>query len=212
MQKASIEPGFLQVFKVYAWLRVIFSFFSLRLLNPDFARHFSWADDFAVPVIFIFLHTLLLLLILYWHKVQDLFGLWYVPFLLSLATMGLMIEQQLFSAQSFFWQLHPFLYILLILVAWQYRFLQVVVYTVLTVFVNVIFLWIWPAPDSLTMFSQGTEWMFTYGLLFFAFSFFLASRICGHPSGGGATPTKAGFSAGEPKIGQPCRNGGAAYF
>jgi signal transduction histidine kinase len=77
-----------------------------------------------------------------------------------------MIEQQLFSTQSFFWQLHPFLYILLILVAWQYRFLQVVVYTVLTVLVNVIFLWIWPVPDSLTVFSQGTEWMFTYGLLF----------------------------------------------
>jgi signal transduction histidine kinase len=166
MQKASIEPGFLQVFKVYAWLRVIFTLFSLRLLNPDFARHFNWADDFAVPVIFLFLHTLLLLVILYWHKIQDLFGQWYVPFLLSSATMGLMIEQQLFSTQSFFWQLHPFLYILLILVAWQYRFLQVVVYTVLTVLVNVIFLWIWPAPESLTMFSQGTEWMFTYGLLF----------------------------------------------
>ncbi len=166
MQKASIEPGFLQVFKIYAWLRVIFSLFSLRLLNPDFARHFNWADDFAVPVIFLFLHTLLLLVILYWHKVQDLLSQWYVPFLLSLATMGLMIEQQLFSTQSFFWQLHPFLYILLILVAWQYRFLQVVVYTVLTVLVNVIFLWIWPAPDSLTMFSQGTEWLFTYGLLF----------------------------------------------
>lgn len=166
MQKASVEPGFLQVFKVYAWLRVIFSLFSLRLLNPDFARHFNWTDDFAVPVIFLFLHTLLLLVILYWQKVQDVFGQWYVPFLLSLATMGLMIEQQLFSTQSFFWQLHPFLYILLILVAWQYRFLQVVVYTLLTVLVNVFFLRIWPTPESPTLFSQGTEWMFTYGLLF----------------------------------------------
>jgi signal transduction histidine kinase len=166
MQENTIEPGFIQVFKVYAWLRVILSLFSLRFLSPGFARRFDWAEELAIPILFLFIHTLLLLLILYSHKVQAVFGKWYIPSLLILATAGLMVEQQLFSTQSFFWQLHPFLYLLLILVAWQYRFLQVVIFTVLTVLVNIVFLWMWPFPEGLYAPFHSTDWMLTYGLLF----------------------------------------------
>lgn len=166
MHRNMIEPGFLQVFRIYAWLRVAMSFFSLRFLSPNFSRHFDWNGEFTIPVVFLFVHTMILLVVLYWRKIPEFFGRWYIPGLLSLATAGLLIEQQLFSAQSFFWQLHPFLYILVILVAWQYRFLHVITFTLLTALVNIVFLWLWPLPENLYLSVHGSEWLFILGLLF----------------------------------------------
>ena len=134
-----------------------------------------------------------------------------MPSLLGLATIGLLIEQQLFAMNSILWQLHPFIFILLILVAWQYSFHYVVVFTLLTAFINGVLWVIFPIPEIATLPVAGSEWMLTYALLFSrSVAFLLLGYVMTAP-GERSTPTTSGVGRGQPEIGKPCGNPGAAH-
>jgi signal transduction histidine kinase len=133
MQRSQvIEPGLLQVFRFYAWLRVpVVIFFIAALLRAPYIPEHRPAPPPASPafIAFIIFHTLLLLAALHWAWLERAMQRWYFPALLALATAGLLVEQHLTFFQRIAWEAAPFLYILLILAAWQFRLRGVVFYT-----------------------------------------------------------------------------------
>jgi signal transduction histidine kinase len=128
MGKPHIEPGLLQVFRLYNWLHL-----ASLLLVAMIRLHWWWNQylsvDILTPVLFTIVYTAILLGLLYWGEAQQKLGRLFVPLALVLATLGLSIEQYLFMLQGIPWQSQPFLYVLLIFVAWQYSFPQVILFT-----------------------------------------------------------------------------------
>lgn len=140
-----MEPGFLQVFRIYAWLRA----FSL-LLIPTIQIH--RVSDFPTqsllfPAILAVVDTAFLFVYLYWKLFQESLSRAYVPIALSFATLALVIEQHYFSAGRGILQLEPFLYVLLILTAWQYDFRAVIIFTVLVGVIQAGLMAYLPQPD-----------------------------------------------------------------
>jgi signal transduction histidine kinase len=126
MWRERLEPGFLQVFRLYAWLQLA-SF--LLFPFPEFFRHFAVPfDDFIWPLLLMVGSAVLLLGLLYWSWLQNRLGAWLIPAAIGVAGSGLILAQRLFFTRAIFWQVYPFLTVLLILVAWQYRFRIVVLF------------------------------------------------------------------------------------
>lgn len=150
MEQTSMEPGFLQVFRTYAWLRA----FSLLLIPtiqfhrfPDFP-----AQSLLLPSILAIVDTAFLLGYLYWKGFQESLGKMYVPIALGFATLALIIEQHYFSAGRGILQLEPFLYILLILASWQYDFRAVILFTLFTGLIQAGLATFLPQPDPFVRF------------------------------------------------------------
>ncbi len=172
MQKHSIEPGLLQVFRFYAWLRLsaflvtmipfLFLFGSIEPLKV-----YSWISVFTG------INVVLLLFYLHWPTLEQLLGNWFIPLGIGFATVCLLIEQSMVPFQRGFGQAQPFIFILLILVAWQYNFREVIIYTVITILVelgldyshqiNVITVTTYSNPEIMI---SKTENMFMYGTMF----------------------------------------------
>ncbi|MEW5868007.1 MAG: sensor histidine kinase [Chloroflexota bacterium] len=126
MKTSSLEPGLLQVFRGYAWLRLTFALLLPVAANLEpFRENHS---DYTLQLVATLFDVLLLLAYLYWPRLQARLGRLYVPLGLALATVMLLIEPNLSSLGGSFLRLNPFLYILLILVAWQYSLSMVVIY------------------------------------------------------------------------------------
>lgn len=152
MQKYSIEPGLLQVFRFYAWLRVsaflvttIPFFVIFGSLNPMI--YASWIT------VFIAINVFILLGYLYGHHLEHFLGNIYIPIGIGFATICLLLEQNLLYTERGFGQSQPFVYILLILVAWQYSFQTVIFYTISTTLVEL-------AINMFTPFSINTIFVF----------------------------------------------------
>ena len=128
-----LEPGLITVFRLYAVLRVLLvvagTLAGLWQASDTPERVFSGrlvgdsTNTYLVPIF-----ILLLLLYLYWHKLQEKLGRAYLPLGLGLATFSLFLEQYRFASPSFLWQPDAFFFILLILVAWQYGLRGVAVF------------------------------------------------------------------------------------
>ncbi|PWH16783.1 MAG: hypothetical protein DDG59_08835 [Anaerolineae bacterium] len=127
MKAIEMEPGFLQVFRIYAWMRVAWLFFlpTLRLRLSSILAF----DELDFPVALIVLDTIFLLAYLYWHGFQETLGRAYIPIALIFATVTLLLEGHFLSGYRGFIQLEPFTYILLILTAWQYDFRAVILFS-----------------------------------------------------------------------------------
>ncbi len=165
MQKHVIEPGLLQVFRFYAWLR--FSVFLLTIIpfifflgSLDSLKYASWVT------IFTGVNEIILLFYLYLPKREHLLGNWYIPLGIGYATLCLLIEQNLLFAQRGFGQASPFLYILLILVAWQYGFHMVILYTISTVILEIGLSYYLQIPEIIFSGLPNTEIVIAYGSIF----------------------------------------------
>jgi signal transduction histidine kinase len=147
MNQSEMEPGFLQVFRTYAWLRAFSLLFipSIQFHRPPDVP----AQNLLLPAILAVADTAFLLVYLYWGVFRESLGRVYVPIALAFATLALIVEQHYFSAGRGFLQLEPFIYILLILTAWQYDFRAVILFTVLTSLEQAALNWFLPQPNIL---------------------------------------------------------------
>jgi signal transduction histidine kinase len=165
MQKHTIEPGLLQVFRFYGWLRIsaflitsipVFIFFG----SSEPLRYYSWIAPFAG------FNVSILLGYLYWHPLERILGRWFIPIGIGFATLCLLIEQSTLDFQRGFGQTQPFIFILLILIAWQYDFRVVIIYTILTVLLEIGMDLSYPIHVIAVTRYSNTEVMILYGSMF----------------------------------------------
>jgi signal transduction histidine kinase len=79
----------------------------------------------------------------------------YLPVALIFAISGILIEEHLFSPLAGLWQPVPFLYILLILVAWQYTYRSVVAFTLGSALLELILIFFFPAATFIGFVQLG---------------------------------------------------------
>jgi signal transduction histidine kinase len=88
-----------------------------------------------------------LLSYLSWPWLRRQLGRFYLPLGLTIALAGLIFEQHLISPRSSIWQPTPFLYILVIFVAWQYGFREVVIFTLAAALFEIALTGLMPQQD-----------------------------------------------------------------
>lgn len=173
MNNRSGETGALQVFRVYGWLHLTpILFFPLlqvvallipaiwleNLLPPvDRIENFLVSRDTQLPLIFSVIHSLILLGYLYTPGLHRKLGRWYLPLAIIFATAALIIEQRLFFPRMAYFQIHPFLNILLLLVAWLYGFRAVLAYTVGSILLEIVMGLFFPATQIFFSVSPDTS-------------------------------------------------------
>lgn len=155
MQKPTTEPSVLQIFRLYAWVQLA----SVFLLPPvdQLAGKFHTQPppgdllvlhttvDPTLPMSLLILVSLGLLVYLYSSWLQKRLAGFYIPCALVFASLLLTGGQQLFlSSMRGPWQVSPFMFILLILVAWQYGYRAVVFFTFGTAGLDVLFNSLYP--------------------------------------------------------------------
>lgn len=128
MPKMELEPGLLQVFRLCVWIHLVSAAMMpltviMGKVRPDRLPE-AWIA-FAYMVIF----SLILLAMLYEPWFQDHLGRLFFPLTLAISAGGIIVEQGLLLVRSIHWQVYPLLTILLILVAWQYSYRQVAIFT-----------------------------------------------------------------------------------
>jgi len=135
-----LEPGMLRVFRLYAWLQLASKIIlPLHLLRERAAVPALPAGrallppDLRLPAVVTVAHLAALFVLLYWPWVQRKLGRRAIAIALMVTTTGLILEQHLYLRQGVFWQLYPFLALVVILVAWQYNFRTVVMLTLAAV-------------------------------------------------------------------------------
>jgi signal transduction histidine kinase len=130
MDRSSVEPGLLRAFRWYAGIRfVLYLLAGLRFL---FGPNASQRIEFD-PLPYIWLTLLgaaILVGYLSFPWLQRRMGRVYLPTGITLAALTLILERLLTpSFAIWLWQPDPFFYVLLILVAWQYNFRAVLLFT-----------------------------------------------------------------------------------
>lgn len=116
--------------------------------------------------LFMGVNIVFLLGYLYWHPLERALGEFYFPFGIGFATICLLIEQNFLFTYRGFNQSQPFVFILLILVAWQYRYKTVIFYTIGTILIEIIFGTVLPYMTISTDTFLNTEIMIIYGSMF----------------------------------------------
>ena len=133
MNGSSVEPGLLRVFRWYAGIRfVLYLLAGVRfLLFPDIGQRIDFAP---YPYLWLTLFgTAFLLAYLSLPWLQQKMGRAFLPVGIILAASSLILERVLTPTTGiWFWQPDPFFYVLLILVAWQYDFRAVLLFTLAT--------------------------------------------------------------------------------
>ena len=130
MQNSHVEPGLLRVFRWYAGVRfTLYLLAGLRfVLDPDLFERIE-IDPF--PYLVLTLLGMAILLVYLWLPwLQERMGRAYLPLGIILAASSLILERVFTpGAPIWFWAPDPFFYVLLILVAWQYDFKAVLLFT-----------------------------------------------------------------------------------
>jgi signal transduction histidine kinase len=164
MQRVELEPGLLRIFRIYAWLRLAF-LLSTTLIIPILIIRSIPFVDWEVPTLLILVDIFLLLGYLYWAWLQDKLGRFYLPLAVVIATAMLLLEQFFFEGYRGLWQLFPFLYILLIIVAWQYPYRNVVLFALGTALFDGLLNVLFPRDLIIYLPFPNSEYMVVYGLL-----------------------------------------------
>ena len=164
MNKDQLEPGLLQIFRWYVILRGIF-YLLTPLTNSLFdSKHPLYSEpELSLMAIFFVVNILLLGAYLFNPWVQRFLGNAYLPVALIVAAVGLILEQHYISGMRGFWQPLPFLYILLLLVAWQYRFSYVLVFTFGTLLLDIVLMQLSPPPQIPRFIPSERELSMVYG-------------------------------------------------
>ncbi|MGH2582682.1 MAG: sensor histidine kinase [Anaerolineales bacterium] len=126
-----IEPGLLRVFRGYAVLRLALVAPVLLLALPaPLAGRLIFVLGREILLIYggTILLMILLVAYLFSSRLQSKLGRLYIPIALLAATAALILEQYFFTPRAVIWQADSFLFILLILVAWQYDFKAVLLF------------------------------------------------------------------------------------
>jgi len=149
VKESKLEPGLLRVFRWYVIVRGIFLAISISW-NIFFGdvwedkRGILGVDDLGLFALATSIELILLFFYLSWPPFRRVLGRYFLPIALTFSAAGLILEQYLFSSFFRLWQPLPFLYILLILVAWQYRFSAVLIFgigaTLLEIFLARLFM------------------------------------------------------------------------
>jgi len=127
MWRDRIEPGLLQIFRLYAWLQLVS--YCIFLL-PEYWHRFPRDPSVSgLPLALMGFSAVILLVLLYWRQLQEKLADRLVPTAIGMAAAGLILAQRILFARAYLWQFYPFLTVLVILVAWQYRFRTVVLFT-----------------------------------------------------------------------------------
>ena len=198
MQKPTTEPSVLQIFRLYAWVQLA-SVFLLPLVDllvsrfhpeppsrrctdfaygsrPDLANDYL---DPGQPGIAGFLYS---------SWLQKRLSSFYIPGTLVFAVLLLTVEQHLFlSSMRGPWQVSPFMFILLILVAWQYDYPRPwfslplaqpgwISYSIL----------LYPPMIYFMPPGEPVRQDLGYGINHLPFHGFPGAGICGQPAGAGA--------------------------
>jgi signal transduction histidine kinase len=155
MQKSMTEPSVLQIFRLYAWVQLA-SIFLLPLVDVMVIRFHPQPSagnllfvrltgDQTLPLVFLIVASLGLLTYVYSGRLKRRLARFYIPSALVFATLLLIAEQHLFllSMRGPF-QVSPFMFILLILVAWQYNYRAVVFFTLGTAALDLLLNTIYP--------------------------------------------------------------------
>jgi len=185
MKKITLEPGFLQVFRLYAWLRlgvlILIPIAGLRMQLdsgfPPFHPEFSSISEMIIPMLVMSMNVLVVLGFLYWSWFIRQLGSYYAPFILVFSTLGLLVEQYLFSQFQAFTPITSFLYILLILTAWQYSFKYVILFTFGTLFFEVALLVLSPTQPIIISLFPYSERVVYFSLFARSVVFLLLGNI-----------------------------------
>jgi len=185
MQKSYLEPGFLQVFRITAWLRLallvivfVAGFrFQFRSDLPTFHPALPSISDIYIPLIVMIFNIITVIGLLYWDWFKEQSGLYYALFIIIFSTIGLLIENHLSSKILIFMSIDPFLYILLILTAWQYSYKHVVAYTLGIFTLEVLLKIFFPIEPISTLQFPFTERILYIGFLARCIVFLLLGYI-----------------------------------
>jgi signal transduction histidine kinase len=148
MKETYWEPGLLRFFRVYAILRLVFLLW-LPVSAGRITARFGDVSDINITLVMIVIAAEMLFLLGYlavpWF--QRKLAQSYLPVALIFAISGVIIEAHIFSPLAGLWQPVPFLYILLILVAWQYTYREVLAFTLGSALLEIILIFFIPAAS-----------------------------------------------------------------
>lgn len=147
MNGVHLEPGLIRVFRWFAWLRLV----ALAMIPVIMIRSTSRLDGVnqgILPILVTIFDVLILLLFLYLPWLSKSLGKYFFPVGIIIASVTILLEQYLFIDLAIGWHLYPFLFVLLILVAWQYRFRDVVVYSILVALFEIFLILFTPSTSS----------------------------------------------------------------
>jgi len=176
MQRSTTEPSVLQIFRLYAWVQLasVFLFPLLDMLASKFHPEPQAANALIIrtpgnpilPLGALMLISLGLLLYLHSSHLRIRLARWYIPIGLVIASLLLIGEEHLFiSSMRSPWQTSPFMFILLILVAWQYDYRAVVAFTLVTASIDAIFNALYPPMIYFMPPGQPVRRDLGYGLI-----------------------------------------------
>lgn len=143
MNERILEPGLLGVFRWFAWLRLL-SLVMIPILFLRASRISGESVDSSLPFIVTVANVLILLLYLHIPGLEKRLGKYFFPLGILIATVTLIFEQYIFINLDSGWQLYPFLFVLLILLAWQYRFRDVVFYSIGIALFETVLIFVFP--------------------------------------------------------------------
>ena len=166
MNKSHLEPGLLQVFRWYVILRGVFYILSPVTNSLFDGKRLYSPPELSLMVIFFIVNILLLGAYIFNPWAQRTLGEAYLPVALVAAAVGLILEQHYISGMRGFWQPLPFLYILLLLVAWQYRFPYVIIFTFGTVVLDIALMQLSPPLQIPHFILSEREISMAYGRMF----------------------------------------------
>jgi signal transduction histidine kinase len=132
--RKEIEPGLLQVFRWFAGVRLTLAILALggQFFLPDDRGRFELNENNLPFLIAALVWMLLLVIYLNWKPIQPRLGRAYLPIGILIAAIGLLLEPYVLTPIARFWQPDAFLFILLILVAWQFD-LPIVIFFVIAI-------------------------------------------------------------------------------
>ena len=184
MQKSHLEPGFLQVFRIYAWLRLATLLLILMAgvrfyfsQNVPFHTEFSSLADLRLPMFVMVINIVALLGGLYWQWLQNRLDRYYAPTIIIFATVGLIVEAHLFSIQKVFNMVSSFLFIPLILTAWQYDFRHVILYTFGTAALEISLFVLFPAPPMIASIYPDSDQIVYFALIGRSIAFLMLGYV-----------------------------------
>jgi len=165
MIETRLEPGLIRVFRWFAWLRLLsLAMIPLIGLRASFRQEFVF--DITIPIIITVLNILMLLVFLYAPGLERKLGRYYFPVAIIIASAAILLEQYLLMNQSTYWLQYPFLFVLLILVAWQYRFRDVVFYSIGIAAAEIILGFISPGNPDFPILAPEIQRLISVGMVF----------------------------------------------
>ncbi len=165
MKRTSLEPGLLQIFRLFIGARLALLLLSLffKLIRPE-QRILRYPSLGIVELLFLMIY-------LSWPWLRDLLGRVYLPLALVVTSVGPIVEQALTvglrlrhgvhgdAASADMWQLIVVLFVPLILLSWQYSFRSVIAFCIGTAMLDLVL----AVPLAI---MGGVRFVDTFGLVF----------------------------------------------